>query len=130
MLLRSAFERSPSEQDCDCEERRGRKERESASQASEVDELTKTGMGVAGEGEHRYACYMRKSGVDGWMDGWMIQIQTQCVTAGYVRRIKRCNEVGVVEAFEGRIRSACGRGGSVRQKAWMPIHNGIYFTYR
>lgn len=33
-----------------------------------VDELTKTGMGVAGEGEHRYACYMRKSGVYGWMD--------------------------------------------------------------
>lgn len=29
-------------------ERRGRAERESASQASEVDELTKTGMGVAG----------------------------------------------------------------------------------
>lgn len=49
-------------------ERRGRAERESASQASEVDELTKTGMGVAGEGEHRYACYMRKSGVYGWMD--------------------------------------------------------------
>lgn len=34
--------------------------------------------------EHRYTCFIRESGVDGWMDGgW-----TECVTAVYVRRVQ------------------------------------------
>lgn len=52
--------------------RRGSKE--SASQASEADELTKTGMRVAG----RVSTGMRATCARVvWMDGWMIQIRVR-----------------------------------------------------